>query len=77
MKKNIIRIFKENNYYQRFDVLKRNRQKRHSYKEFFVEGVRNINEAIRNKWKIRFLIYSREKRLSDWAENIIRNQEGE
>jgi TrmH family RNA methyltransferase len=77
VKKKIIRVLKENNYYQRFDVLKRNRQKRHNYGEFFVEGVRNINEAIRNKWKIRFLIYSREKRLSDWAENILRNQEVE
>lgn len=77
VKKKIIRVLKENNYYQRFDVLKRNRQKRHNYGEFFVEGVRNINEAIRNKWKIRFLIYSRDKRLSDWAENILRNQEVE
>ncbi len=77
MKKKIIRVLKENNYYQKFDVLKRNRQKRHNYKEFFVEGVRNINEAIRNKWKIRFFIYSRKKRLSDWAENMLRNQEVE
>jgi 23S rRNA (uridine2479-2'-O)-methyltransferase len=74
-KKPIIKISNENNEYQRFEVLKRNRQKRFNYQEFFVEGVRNINEAIRNNWHICFLIYSRKKKLSDWAENIIQNQQ--
>ena len=68
-----IYIKNENNYYQYFETLKRNRTKRHSSGEFFVEGVKNINEALKtdNGWEITSLIYSDEIKLSDWAENII------
>lgn len=60
-----------NNIYQRFYVLKTNRNKRHRYGEFLVEGVRNLNEAVNSGWKIKaFLI--REGRLSDWARELIR-----
>jgi 23S rRNA (uridine2479-2'-O)-methyltransferase len=66
-----VKIYSENNDFQHFAVLKNNRQKRHQYGEFFVEGVRNINEAIRNRWNIKSLIYSGEKSLSDWAVDIL------
>ena len=36
----------KNNIYQHFYVLKTNRNKRHRYGEFLVEGVRNLNEAV-------------------------------
>lgn len=70
-----IYIKNENNYYQYFETLKRNRTKRHAGGEFFVEGVRNINEAFKpeNGWEINSLIFSDETNLSDWAENIINN----
>lgn len=67
----IKRIFAKNAIYQKFEVLKTNRNKRHKFKEFFVEGVSNINEAIRNNWKINSFIYSYEKPLSSWATNLL------
>ena len=39
------RIASRNAAYQKFQVLKTNRQKRRRYGEFFVEGVRNLNEC--------------------------------
>ena len=65
------RIYSNNATYQKFEVLKTNRNKRHRYSQFFVEGVRNINEAIRNGWQIASFIYSDEKPLSQWARNTI------
>lgn len=64
IKNRVVKISKEDNNFQRFEVIKRNRNKRHKYKEFFFEGVRNINEAIKNKWEISSFIYSGEKELS-------------
>lgn len=65
------KLYTKNATYQRFEVLKTNRNKRYKYQEFFVEGVRNINEAIKNDWQISSFIYSEKKALSGWAENIL------
>jgi len=59
--------------YQKLIVLETNRNKRYRYYEFLVEGVRNINEAIKNGWQISSLVYSPEMPLSDWAKSIIKN----
>jgi tRNA G18 (ribose-2'-O)-methylase SpoU len=67
----VVKVYTANNHFQRFEVLKRNRNKRHHYREFFVEGVRNINEAVKNGWTIKGLLYSGQKPLSDWASNIL------
>jgi tRNA G18 (ribose-2'-O)-methylase SpoU len=67
----VIKIYTENNDFQHIETLRRNRTKRHKSKEFFVEGVRSINQAIKNEWEINAFIFTREKRLSDWANNII------
>ena len=64
-------VYVKNNIYQHILVLKNNRKKRNYYKEFVVEGVRNINEAIRNGWKIKYFVLS-DGSLSDWAKGIIR-----
>lgn len=69
----IIEVIKEDNNFQRFEVIKRNRNKRHKYGEFFVEGVRNINEAIRNDWEISAFLYSGERDLSNWARDKLDN----
>lgn len=61
----------KNNIYQHILVLKTNRRKRNHYGEFVVEGVRNINEAIRNGWEIRHFVMT-EGKLSDWAQDILR-----
>ena len=61
------KIYSQNADFQRLMVLKTNRYKRHKYRAFFVEGVRNINNAIAYGWHIQSLIYSGERVLSDWA----------
>lgn len=67
----IEKIFSKNATFQKFEVLKTNRNKRYKYKEFLVEGVRNINEAIRNGWTISSFLYSFENQCSRWAMDIL------
>lgn len=69
----VSKIYSKNAAYQKFYVLKSNRNKRYKYNEFLVEGVRNINEAIKNHWEIVSFIYSGECKLSDWAKGILNN----
>ena len=64
-------IYSKNAAYQKFEVLKTNRNKRHKYREFFVEGVRNINEAVANGWAIRSFIFQGGRQLSGWAKNLL------
>lgn len=66
-----IDVYSENNDFQRFEVLKRNRNRRHKYQEFFVEGVRNINQAIKNNWQIRGFLYAKNQKLSHWGKDIL------
>ena len=68
---NIEEIFSKNAAYQKFEVLKSNRNKRHRYGEFIVEGVRNINEAVKNGWHINSFIYSQNRQLSRWALELL------
>ena len=70
---NILKIHTKNSAYQKFEVLKTNRNKRYKYNEFIVEGVRNINEAIKNNWQIVSFIYNRDIVLSDWAKNKLKS----
>lgn len=67
------KIYTKNAAYQKFEVLRNNRNKRYKYQEFLIEGVRNINEAIKKGWDIKSFLYSNEKNLSDWAKEILRN----
>lgn len=67
-----VNIYNKNNIFQRFEVLKNNRKKRYKYNEFLVEGVRSLNEAVKNKWKIKSFIYNNSN-LSDWALDMIKN----
>lgn len=69
MKKKQISV--KNADYQKFEVLKTNRNKRHRYGEFFVEGVRNLNEAVKNGWEIASFLYSPELGLSGWAAEML------
>ena len=64
------KVFTKNNIFQKFEVLKTNRNKRYRYHEFFVEGVRSLNEAVRNNWKIKSFVYDKNN-LSDWAKDMI------
>jgi len=69
----IQKIFAKNSTYQKFEVLLTNRNKRHRYNEFLVEGVRNINEAVKNNWRINSFIYPNGKKLSNWASDLLCN----
>ena len=69
----IKRIYSENNDYQHIEVIKRNREKRNKSKEFFVEGVKSIERAIQNNWQIISFVYSPQKKLSNWANDILHN----
>lgn len=65
-----ISIGKQNASFQQLQGLKDNRTKRLREGAFFVEGVRNINQAVAAGWKIRSIIYP-DRELSQWAENIL------
>ena len=65
------RLYAKNSIYQQIEVLKTNRNKRYRQNCFLVEGVRSLNEAVKNRWKIRSLIFCPEH-LSGWAQEMIR-----
>ena len=67
----IEKIYTKNTAYQKFEVLRSNRNKRYKYQEFLIEGVRNINQAIAKGWNIKSFLYSNERNLSDWAKGVI------
>lgn len=71
MKLQIIRIHSENDQFQHIETLQRNRAKRQKQREFFIEGVRPINQALAHGWTINAFIYSHERTLSNWARNIL------
>ncbi len=68
----MININNKNNIFQRFETLKTNRKKRYKYNEFLVEGVRSLNEAVKNGWRIKSFICDK-NHLSDWASDMIRD----
>ncbi|MBN8548684.1 MAG: rRNA methyltransferase [Deltaproteobacteria bacterium] len=59
------------------EVVKRNREKRHRYGKFFVEGVSAINLAIKYGWKFDSFIFSSAKPLSNWAEQVLNDTRAE
>lgn len=67
-----ITIYNKNNTFQKFETLKTNRNKRYRYREFLVEGVRSLNEAVKNRWKIKSFLYDKNS-LSDWAADMVKN----
>jgi tRNA G18 (ribose-2'-O)-methylase SpoU len=73
----VVRIRSANNAFQHAEVLKRNRYKRHRFGEFFVEGVKAINQALAHGWTVTTLIYSTERSLSGWAKQIIAGSRAE
>ncbi len=67
----IIRVSAENALFQYLDTLRRRREKRQKHREFVVEGVRPINQAVAHHWTITAFIYARGQHLSDWARGIL------
>ena len=67
----ILQVSTANTAFQRLEVLQRNRNKRHRYGEFVIEGVRAINGALAAGWMIRSFGYPRGRPLSRWATSIL------
>ncbi len=53
--------------FQRFETLRRNREKRTRERLFFVEGVHPIEQAIAGGWAFEAIGFAAGKRLSGWA----------
>jgi TrmH family RNA methyltransferase len=71
-----IHIHSENNDFQHAEVLGRNREKRHKYREFFVEGVKSIELLLESGWPITDLIFA-EAALSGWAQGVVSRSHAE
>lgn len=65
-------IYSRDAAFQKFQVLKTNRSKRHRYGQFLVEGVRSLNQAAENGWRIDSFIYPRDRELSGWARDMLK-----
>lgn len=58
--------------FQQWEALLTNRTKRGRSGEFLVHGVRPITIAAERGWPIRHLLYASGRRLSSWAEDLLR-----
>lgn len=67
----VLKVSTANAAYQRIDVLRRNRTKRHRYGEFVIEGVRAINGALATGWTIRSFAFPAGRPMSRWASSIL------
>jgi TrmH family RNA methyltransferase len=66
-----LRIVKKDNYFQRAEVLKRNREKRTQYHQFLVEGVAQIRIAVEHGWQVAAFLYADDRPLSQWAQGLV------
>jgi TrmH family RNA methyltransferase len=67
----LITIRSQDNHFQRAEVIKRNREKRTQHGQFLVEGVAQINIAVKHGWKVFAFLYARDKALSSWAQALL------
>jgi 23S rRNA (uridine2479-2'-O)-methyltransferase len=63
----LVYLNKETNEIQRVTTLKTNRNKRHRYREFVVEGRAAIDEVFKKGWKVKSIFFEKEAPLSQWA----------
>ena len=72
MQAHTIQVTTKNNWFQRAEVIQRNRKKRWEHRQFFVEGVRAINQLRRSPtWQVEALLYNPAQRLSGWAQDVL------
>jgi tRNA G18 (ribose-2'-O)-methylase SpoU len=67
------KVFKRDNFFQRAEVIKRNREKRTRAGQFLIEGVAQINIAVKYKWQIAALLFASGRPLSRWATELIQS----
>ena len=58
--------------FQLYETLSRNREKRTHMKLYFLEGVHPVEQAIAGGERFQSIAYAEDKRLSGWAEDMIR-----
>ena len=67
-----IPVTTKNQWFQRAEVIQRNRKKRWEHRQFLVEGVRAINQLRRSsQWQVEALLYNPQARLSSWAQEVL------
>ncbi|MGA5821015.1 TrmH family RNA methyltransferase [Kitasatospora sp. NPDC094028] len=71
------RITSRNARFQQWESLLGNRNKRTRAGEFLVQGVRPISLAVQYGWPVRALIFDGERKLSRWAEELLRTVDAE
>ncbi|MGI5226161.1 TrmH family RNA methyltransferase [Actinoallomurus sp. CA-142502] len=69
----VTRVGTRNARFQQWQALLTNRTKRNRAGEFIVQGVRPITIAAERGWPIRCLIHAGGRRLSSWAEGVLRD----
>jgi TrmH family RNA methyltransferase len=67
------RITSRNAQFQVWESLLANRTKRQREGEFLVQGVRPITLAVEYRWPIRALLYDADRRMSKWADELLRS----
>ncbi len=70
-KPKLLTIRNQDNNFQRAEVIKRNREKRTQHGQFLVEGVAQINIAVKHAWKVHAFLYACDKPLSRWAQELL------
>ena len=73
----IVTLCKESNEIQRVVALQRNRNKRHKYGEFVIEGRMAIEEAAAFGWSLRSLFYSKDTPLPKWALSFLAEEKAD
>ncbi|GIJ00259.1 TrmH family RNA methyltransferase [Sediminihabitans luteus] len=68
-----LRITTRNARFQQLQTLVGNRTKRGRAGEFLVQGVRPITLAVEHGWTVRALLHDADRRLSTWAEDLLRS----
>lgn len=66
-------IIKQDNFFQRAEVIKRNREKRTQHGQFLVEGVAQISIAVKHGWTIHAFLYATDRSLSNWANELVKS----
>ncbi len=66
-------MVKRDNFFQRAEVITRNREKRTRAGQFLIEGVAQINIALKFKWQIAVLLFASGRPLSRWATEILQS----
>ncbi|ADB35200.1 tRNA/rRNA methyltransferase (SpoU) [Kribbella flavida DSM 17836] len=69
------RVSSRNARFQVWQALLSNRNKRQRAGEFLVQGVRPISLAVEHGWTVNTLIHDAERPLSQWARDLLQNQQ--